>query len=412
MQEQSSIPEFYTGSPVDSADLMFRGEFISELWEKLKTHHVLLIAPRRTGKTSVMDYLRDYPAADFSVVYQNVQDLSHPAEFFLTILDTFQDKHPDLIRQLAKGGWKLVTQALDKISEIGVGTFKVRLRESDPNWKQNWRLHGEQFLHYLRKHNLRILLIVDELPDMVLNLKKENPDLLREFLAWFRAQRMAPHPRKDPVRWLLGGSVNLFGTLDAIGMVDLINDLENVPLPILKSVQVQEFVRLMLSKRQVAFTMQVPERLCAHLGRPIPLFMQMATQELYRSWKHQPRELTTADVDVIFDHLATSTAAQDKLQHYYSRLAKYYEEPRLTAAHALLSKLSLSKSGLTRNVLGADFARILLEAGQNLPPHDRKRHFNQLLRDLENDFYVAEIRANRFDFASGLMKIWWRKYYA
>lgn len=37
---------------------------------------------------------------------------------------------------------------------------------------------------------------------------------------------------------------------------------------------------------------------------------------------------------------------------------------------------------------------------------------NRLMRDLENDFYVAEVNSGRFDFASGLIKQWWRKYYA
>jgi hypothetical protein len=38
--------------------------------------------------------------------------------------------------------------------------------------------------------------------------------------------------------------------------------------------------------------------------------------------------------------------------------------------------------------------------------------FNQLMRDLENDFYVAEVKPGDFDFASGLIKQWWSKYYA
>lgn len=42
---------------------------------------------------------------------------------------------------------------------------------------------------------------------------------------------------------------------------------------------------------------------------------------------------------------------------------------------------------------------------------------NQLMRDLENDFYVSELSGSRadesqYDFASGLLKSWWRKYYA
>jgi len=410
MNVKSVVPEFYTGSPVDSDDLMFRDDFICDLWDLLQTKHILLTAPRRTGKTSVMDHLRDHPQNGFIVVYQNVQDLSHPADFFLTILDTFQEEHPQFIATLAKG-WKLVTQALEKkVEGIEIGTFKVRLRESDPDWRQNWRQHGEQLLGRIRKQAGKVLIIVDEFPDMLLNLKKENPELLREFLAWFRAQRMNPHPSRDMVRWLIGGSVNLSGTLDAVGMVDLINDLEDIQLPVLKSNQVKDFVGLMLSARKVAFTAEVPEILNDLLGRPIPLFMQMATQELYRLWKHLSRELTAADVDAVLEHLVTSTAARDKLQHYFSRIGKHYEEPRRSAAYVVLTKLSLSKCGLDRKALFAEFENLL--HGQIPSPHDRQRQFNQLMRDLENDFYVIEIRKNRYDFASGLIKMWWRKYYA
>lgn len=41
------------GSALDPEDLWFRDDFINLLWEILRTEHVLLTAPRRTGKTSV-----------------------------------------------------------------------------------------------------------------------------------------------------------------------------------------------------------------------------------------------------------------------------------------------------------------------------------------------------------------------
>ena len=93
-----STPEFYTGAPVDPVDLRFREAFLAELWQTLSTGHVVLTAPRRTGKTSVMDYLRDHPENGFSVVSINVQDLTHPADFFQVLLDGFHDAHPDFVR--------------------------------------------------------------------------------------------------------------------------------------------------------------------------------------------------------------------------------------------------------------------------------------------------------------------------
>jgi len=413
-----NVPEFYTGSPVDSDDLRFRDDFLAELWD-LDSKHVLLTAPRRTGKTSVMDHLKHVPKGGFIVVSVNVQDLTHPADFFQTILDAFLDHHPHFFRDTLAAGWGLLKGALAKIGEVGGGGFKIALRESDPNWRDNWRQHGDRFLTQIRKHKQKVLLVVDELPDMLLSLQQEDSKLLGEFLAWRRSQRQDPHPKDDAVHWLIGGSVNLKGSLDSLGYVDRINELEDVPLPPLTESQVAEFVKEMLTGRGAAFDDSLPGRLIERLGRPIPLFMQMGTQDLYRLWKRRRKaveatslRLTAEDVDQVFDDLVKSSAAQDKLQHYYSRIARYYIEPSLSAAYELLSKLSLTQSGLTRANLSEEFDRVLDDAGQEMPSHERKRHFNQLLRDLENDFYVAEVSDDQYDFASGVLKSWWKKYYA
>ncbi len=414
-----SIPDFYTGTPVDADDLRFREEFLGELWETLATKHVLLTAPRRTGKTSIMDHLKHRPKVGQPVVGVNAQDISHPADFFQAILDTFLDHHPKFFRDQLASGWELVTGALGKIAEVGVGGFKIALREGDPKWRDNWRRHGTDFLQQIRGHKQSVLLVIDELPDMLLNLLQEDEKLLREFLAWWRSQRQEPHPKNDVVRWLIGGSVNLKGTLDSLGMVDLVNDLEDVVLPPLTAAQVTEFIREMLGGREVAFDDSLPARMVERLGRPIPLFMQMATQDLYRLWKrrraggnmaHQP--LSAEDVDQVFDDLVKSSAAQDKLQHYYSRIARYYTEPGLSAAYELLTKISLTSDGLSRGVLSQEFNRLIQQAGPEMPTHQRQRHFNGLLRDLENDFYIVEVGENQYDFANGVLKSWWRKYYA
>ena len=407
------FPEFYTGAPVDPVDLRFREEFLTELWETLRTGHLVLTAARRTGKTSVMDHLRDQPRNDFQVVSINVQDLTHPADFFQVLLDAFHDAHPALVRDQLAAGWKLVTGALGLVGEIGVGEFKLALRESDPNWRENWRRHGDTFLTQARNMNIPILFIVDELPDMLLNLSRKDAALLREFLAWFRTQRLNPAPARDSIRWLVGGSVNLARTLDALGQVDLINDLEDVPLPPLTDSDIEVFVNEMLSGRGVPYDEAVPRRMSVRLGRPIPLFMQMATQDLYRLWKKEQRKILAADVDAIFDTLIVSSGARARLQHYYSRIQQYYTRiANARIAYALLGQISVSESGLKRASLLQETERLLVDSSVELPAHERKQLFNQILLDLENDFYIVEVEEGIYDFASGVLKPWWRKYYA
>jgi hypothetical protein len=143
------------------------------------------------------------------------------------------------------------------------------------------------------------------------------------------------------------------------------------------------------------------------------LFLQLATQDVYRSWRLNPRKINAKDVSAIFDAMISSQAAQDKLQHYHSRIKLHYKEPKQSAAYSILGQLSQSSArGLSRRALLSEFLGHLDAQGWTASEPDKRRQCNQLMRDLENDFYIVEIDDESYDFASGLMKAWWRKYYA
>ena len=72
----------------------------------------------------------------------------------------------------------------------------------------------------------------------------------------------------------------------------------------------------------------------------------------------------------------------------------------------------MSDSGLRRVTLLQETERLLADLGVTLPAHERRQMFNQLLLDLENDFYIDEVQEGFYDFASGVLKSWWRKYHA
>lgn len=409
--------EFYTGEPVEPSDLWFRDPYIDQVWETLRRQHVLISAPRRTGKTSVMNHLASKPRDGYLVVYQNVQDLSHPAQLFQTILENFYEQNQELTKQLAHSGFGMLKSALEfvrkNVDSVSAGGFKIALRNSDPDWEKNWKQHGESLLAAIRKSQRPVLIIIDELPDLILRMRDRDDALVRDFLAWFRVQRQNPVPSQDPVRWLIGGSVNLASTLDELGEVAAINDIAIETLPVLTDDQVIEFVTRMLEPREVPYETDVPRTVVKRLGRPIPLFLQLSTQDIVRSWQNNTRTITTKDVDAIFDAMISSQAAQDKLQHYHSRIKLHYKQPKQSAAYSILGQLSLSSpSGLSRRALLSEFVRHLDAQGLEMNEPDRRRQFNHLMRDLENDFYIVEIDDESYDFASGLMKAWWKRYYA
>ncbi len=403
--------QFYIGQVVEPEDLFFRDQFIDEVWAVLERQHAILTAPRRTGKTSVMTHMLRKPRADWLVLFLNVQDTSHPTDFYLQLLDELNTRNPRTLRKLYRKSGSFIGKALAKIESVEFSSLKVAIRESDKELRTQWKERLDDLLVRMRKTECGILVILDELPDMLLAMQDGDHSVLREFLGWFRRQRTSPIPAEDNVRWLIGGSINLLATLDTMGLVDRMNDPATVQLPVFTPEQVAEFVATMLGGQGCPFAPDVPVAVASLLGRPIPLFLQMVTQELYRTWRREQREVGAEDVAGVFRTLVASPEARDKLQHYHSRIAHYYGEST-EAAYALLGELSLSEDGVARRRLRQKFDELLFAAGTERPAHENSRAFNELMLHLANDFYVAETADDRYDFASGMLKAWWRKYYA
>ncbi len=403
--------QFYIGQVVEPEDLFFRAEFIAELWEKLERQHVILTAPRRTGKTSVMTALLKNPQSEWLVLYLNVQDTSNPADFYLRLLDEFNTRNPTAFKQLFTQGKSFIKEAINTIESVEFSSLKVAVRERDTHLENQWRNRLDELLGRIRKTDLHVLVILDELPDMLLAMKRNDPTRVKDFLGWFRDQRQAPTPADDPIRWMIGGSINLMATLDSMGLLDRMNDPEVVSLPVFSDKEVMEFVTVMLEDHGCEFSTDVPEEVAKQLGQPIPYFMQMITQELSRIWAKTKQPLTGTDVSAVFTNVVASPEARDKFQHYYSRIAHYYGETA-HIAHALLDRVSLSKSGISRRMLQQKYDELQHIANEQLPLYDTKKNFNELMLHLENDFYIVETGDDYYDISSGLLKTWWRKYYA
>jgi hypothetical protein len=401
--------DFTTGSPARERDFFFRGAFVEDLWDSLRKEHVLILAPRRMGKTSVMLRLQDEPRQNRLVVFLNVEEIVTPAEFCQSLINAIHEQQPEYLRQTLARTWGFLTGILDKFKEVELYKFKIALRESDPNWEDNWKTKAEELVGSIRRAEQPLLIILDELPDMVLNMQKKGPEKLDTFLHWFRRVRQDPH--QDNIRWLVGGSVNLRSTLDQGGKLNLINDLRVEPLPPFSDEEVDQFVKTMLGLRDVPFKPEMIDRVKRLLGKPIPFFLQLLIQELYRDWRRHHETLGPVHVDSVFNRVLLGETARDKLQHFRSRIYTHYPDDEKNAAFELLDRLSGSETPLSRDALIMAYTEIEGTKPKPRTGQDLKKTFHDLMLLLQNDFYVEEIADRQYDFASRTLKLWWRKYY-
>ncbi len=63
-----------TGAPVCGADLFGREYEMTDLWRRLERgEHILMVAPRRVGKSSLMQELKRAPRQGWTVFYSDLE---------------------------------------------------------------------------------------------------------------------------------------------------------------------------------------------------------------------------------------------------------------------------------------------------------------------------------------------------
>jgi hypothetical protein len=403
------MAEFIVGGLTRGGDFWFRKEFLANLWASVRKHNVLLIAPRRIGKTSIMYRMLDHPRKGWLVIHLNVEHLRTPEDFFITLVDAIREHQPDYLWDNLARGWDFLKKVFSRVDNVEAYEFKVALRKAE-NLQENWTDRATELIDRVISSEEKVLFIIDELPDLLNAMVAHCPEEWENFLHWFRKTR--ERSLRSNVRWLVGGSVNLTSSLARRGKVSLINDLKPETLDPFTAEEVKEFAAAMFRNNRVPFDTTVVSRMLDLLGAPIPYFLQMLTQELCRKWKRTHSGAMTADtVNEVFTKVLLGEMARDKLQHYRVRIDTHYPVEEREAACRLLDQLSLTHDGIGRNILFQLYRRV--EDGKTLGRNGYalEEAFQHLLLYLQSDFYIEEVREGYYDFSSRLLKTWWKKYY-
>lgn len=168
-----------------------RNKVIAEIYEALEEgQNLLLSAPRRVGKTSIIQYIKDNPSEEYYCVYVDTEDVSDSQTFFRVLLKAIFDienKHR-FLKTIEKAGKKL-KGFLSSIENVEVGGVKI-----DFNDKSDEKLdYYEKFKDFLEKVDLdgrTILLMVDEFPVTIEHIRDEQGEqAARNFLKQNRAIR-------------------------------------------------------------------------------------------------------------------------------------------------------------------------------------------------------------------------------
>ncbi|MEK6528326.1 MAG: hypothetical protein AABZ36_05555 [Nitrospirota bacterium] len=219
-------PGFVIGNIAKGKDLWDRQEEIKNIWNALEKSSVLLKAPRRFGKTSIMYDLYTNPKNDIKVIFEDTEGMRDPQDFIARLMLTLlsDKKFWNSIKHWLKKNSKIeeVGFSLAKFEDlINIADFRIKLKESIG---KGWQEKGFELISKVKEFQGRILFILDELPLLVQNiLRKKGKKTAYDFLHWFRSIRQMPE--LSHVRWLVGGSIGIEHILGKIGTgTKVIND--------------------------------------------------------------------------------------------------------------------------------------------------------------------------------------------
>ena len=99
------------GQAVRGNDFFNRENEISDIWNKLNTgSHILLAAPRRVGKTSIMFHLQDNPEENYLVLYIDTESADNENEFWQKLFNALlEEEFVNKLKIYSNTLWKKFT---------------------------------------------------------------------------------------------------------------------------------------------------------------------------------------------------------------------------------------------------------------------------------------------------------------
>ena len=399
------------GAPVEGENFYDREADVKRLREILDNDDILLLGARRIGKTSIARAVMAAVRAEgWRAIEINVASCQDE-HGFLSKLDAALTPElaslTDKARSLLGDGLDALTKRTQsvKVSVAGVGSLDVGLGGDDT---EDWTHVANDVLRLIARVDQRWLIYVDELPIMLFNIIRVDPQngvqRVRRFLDWFRNDvRALPDVRT--LRWLVSGSVGLDTLVQQHGMADTINSMKHEGLdPFSEPVAIS-----MLSKLATRYAMTLSDddarNMVAAVLWPQPYYLQLAFNHLRSLMMEAPGILAGELIEQAIDKLVQPGGDND-FHHWEGRLAIQLSGADASHCMALLTLAA-------RTTSGARAESLLVELQGRMPNATAEEALRAfvILRDiLQRDAYWWPDESSghkRYRFRLEPLRRWW-----
>ena len=403
-QTQRQTADSIIGPPARGKNFYGRTDFVRQMWQRLERgSNLLLAAPRRFGKSSVMLNLLDVPRDGYKIVRVDVQGYTTAADLIAELVQQMaQDSYfAGLLAQVKTLPANIFSKLQQNIEEFEVEGFKLKLRET---LQRGWQDMARELFQVLERADQRIVVMLDELPMMVDQMAKAGKhDEARLLLQFLRSLRQAPE--LSNVRFIIAGSIGIGRVLNVLGEIRSINDLEQLTLgPFPPSVAEGLLDELALSQ-EIALTPESRAQMLAEIEIYVPFFLQVLFAETVNEHRQSETPIAPELVAQAYRERVLGVYCLHYFEDYYQRLERYFDPQTAAAAKRILRQIA--QDGPLEAAVCFHFYSELLGG------EARDENFIELMQDLQHDGYLRyDAETGRYQFALKVLRDLWQRHYA
>lgn len=379
------------GQAARKEDFFKRPKITNEIWNKLdKGGNLLLVAPRRVGKSSILFNLEDEPLDKHIIVYYTSESVNNENEFYRKLFNHIVEKLDKLTKYKKK--LTVLSKAIFKSIE-SISTEGIKIQHD------NKILYYDEVMKLIRSLDLgedKMIILIDEFAQTVENIiKDENVNKAIHFLETNREIRQRPETRKI-IQFIYAGSIGLENIVESFNGVKFINDLIPVKITPLSKKEAKELVFKIINDSGVTIEEAVFEYLLKIIEWWIPFYFQIILDEIDKILTETgSKTITKKDLDI-----AVKNALKQRIyfEHWFARLRNVFKGKDFNFVKDTLNMLSLKKKLNTSDIYNLT-VKFRLESS-----------YKNLVNVLKYDGYINnEDNSKIYRFNSPLLREWWRQ---
>lgn len=393
------------GGVPEPEELIGRDHLIGVLWKQLEANNILLVAPRRFGKTGVMRHVLKRPQDTCIPIYLDAENIAAPETFALDLLAELlaHAKLRQLLSSARSLPAKIISVITDHVDEVGVEGFKLKLKEA---LGESWQAVAKRLILEMEKSAKTVVFIIDEFAQMIENIERQHDaEMARGTLSWFRSIRMVQKDELRRFRFVIAGSTSIDMILRRLDVPDKLNDFFRLPVEPIERDDAVGLLNGLGATYDLRFSKEAVHTVFDLLGPPVPYFIHLLVSQLILEPRLKGKEITSADIQDVYARRLLGPTCHKYFDYYRQRL-KRYGAPGERAAIAMLREIAASPSGRVSESILYDVYRKARKKG------DSDIEFREIMADLECDWYLTlDTATNEYYFFMNVMKAWWDRFY-